>query len=112
SKPLRPGTVIEWDAVNIEVLEKSLDATLTVAVSSDGPDLETILEERGHLPLPPYMRRSDELADLERYQTVYARRTASAAAPTAGLHLTPALFERLRDRDVEVARPELESGLG
>jgi S-adenosylmethionine:tRNA ribosyltransferase-isomerase len=112
SKPLRPGTVIEWDTVSIEVLEKSVDGALTVAVATDGPDLESLLEERGHLPLPPYMRRSDELADLERYQTVYARRTASAAAPTAGLHLTPALFERLRERQVEVARLELEIGLG
>lgn len=112
SKPLRAGTVIEWDEVSIEVLDKSADATLLVAVDAGGKDFERVLEERGHLPLPPYMRRSDELADLERYQTVYARRTASAAAPTAGLHLTPALFERLRERNVRVARLELEIGLG
>jgi S-adenosylmethionine:tRNA ribosyltransferase-isomerase len=112
SKPLRPGTVIDWDEVSLEVLEKSADATLLVAVKTGGEDFERILEQRGHLPLPPYMRRSDELADLERYQTVYARRTASAAAPTAGLHLTPALFERLSGRQVEVARLELEIGLG
>ena len=112
SKPLRPGTVIEWDEIEIEVLDKSSDATLLVAVASGGRDFESILEERGHLPLPPYMRRSDELADLERYQTVYARRTASAAAPTAGLHLTPGLFERLRERNVEIGRLELEIGLG
>lgn len=111
SKPLRPGTVIEWDEVSIEVLEKSTEATLLVAVDAAGQDFERVLEARGHLPLPPYMRRSDELADLERYQTVYARRTASAAAPTAGLHLTPALFERLRARDVELGRLELEIGL-
>ncbi|MEO6600649.1 MAG: tRNA preQ1(34) S-adenosylmethionine ribosyltransferase-isomerase QueA [Polyangiaceae bacterium] len=112
SKPLRPGTVIDWDEVSIEVLDKSADATLLVAVATGGEDFESILEQRGHLPLPPYMRRSDELADLTRYQTVYARRTASAAAPTAGLHLTPALFERLSERRVEVARLELEIGLG
>jgi S-adenosylmethionine:tRNA ribosyltransferase-isomerase len=112
SKPLRPGTVIEWDAVQLEVLEKSEDATLLVRVSTGGEDFERILEERGHLPLPPYMRRSDELGDQERYQTVYARRTASAAAPTAGLHLTSALFEALSARRVEVARLELEIGLG
>lgn len=112
SKPLRPGTVIEWDELSIEVLDKSADATLLVAVDTRGPDLEQVLEQRGHLPLPPYMRRSDELGDLERYQTVYARRTASAAAPTAGLHLTPALFAQLAERSVEVARLELEIGLG
>jgi S-adenosylmethionine:tRNA ribosyltransferase-isomerase len=112
SKPLRSGTMIEWDEVNIEVLDKSADATLLVAVDAGGEDFERILELRAHLPLPPYMRRSDELSDLERYQTVYARRTASAAAPTAGLHLTEGLFERLRERNVEVARLELEIGLG
>ena len=112
SKPLRVGTRIEWDEVRIEVLEKSTDATLLVAVDPRGADFEQILDQRGHLPLPPYMRRPDEGSDLERYQTVYAKRTASAAAPTAGLHLTPQLFERLRQRGVELARLELEIGLG
>ena len=112
SKPLRVGTVIEWDEVRIEILERSADATLEVVVDAGGTDFEEVLAARGHLPLPPYMRRSDQSADLERYQTVYARRTASAAAPTAGLHLTPALFDRLQARGVEVARLELEIGLG
>lgn len=112
SKPLRVGTRVEWDEIRIEVLEKSLEATLLVAVDAAGVDFEQVLELRGHLPLPPYMRRADEAFDLERYQTVYARRTASAAAPTAGLHLTPRLFERLSERRVELARLELEIGLG
>jgi S-adenosylmethionine:tRNA ribosyltransferase-isomerase len=112
SKPLRVGTRIDWDEVRIEVLEKSPEATLLVAVDARGVDFEQILDQRGHLPLPPYMRRADEDRDLERYQTVYARRTASAAAPTAGLHLTAELFERLAERQVVVARLELEIGLG
>ena len=112
SKPLRVGTRIDWDEIRIEVLEKSVDATLLVARRRAGADFEQILDQRGHLPLPPYMRRADEAVDLERYQTVYARRTASAAAPTAGLHLTPELFERLAARGVEIARLELEIGLG
>ena len=112
SKPLRVGTRIEWDEVRIEVLEKSAEATLRVSVDAGGADFEQVLAQRGHLPLPPYMKRADEDFDLERYQTVYARRTASAAAPTAGLHLTPQLFERLSERRVEVARLELEIGLG
>jgi S-adenosylmethionine:tRNA ribosyltransferase-isomerase len=112
SKPLRVGTRIDWDEIRIEVLDKSAEGTLLVAVDAGGADFEQILDQRGHLPLPPYMRRTDEVLDLERYQTVYARRTASAAAPTAGLHLTPQLFERLRERHVEVARLELEIGLG
>ena len=112
SKPLRVGTCILWDEIRIEVLEKSAEATLLVAVEAGAADFEQVLAQRGHLPLPPYMRRADEDLDLERYQTVYARRTASAAAPTAGLHLTPQLFERLAERKVEIARLELEIGLG
>ncbi len=112
SKPIRVGTVLEWDDVRIEVLARSEEATLLVAVAAGGADFDQLLEERGHLPLPPYMRRTDELPDLERYQTVYARRTASAAAPTAGLHLTPELFERLGARGVRVGKLELEIGLG
>jgi S-adenosylmethionine:tRNA ribosyltransferase-isomerase len=112
SKPIRVGAVIDWDEVRFEILERSEDATLVVSVTTGGADFEQLLEQRGHLPLPPYMRRSDEPGDLERYQTVYARRTASAAAPTAGLHLTPELFERLAARGVQLARLELEIGLG
>ena len=112
SKPLRVGTVVEWDEIRIEIVERSEEATLRVAVDAGGADFERVLEARGHLPLPPYMRRSDELGDAERYQTVYARRTASAAAPTAGLHLTPDLFERLAARGVVRAELELEIGLG
>jgi len=112
SKPLRVGTVVLWEELRIEVVERSTEATLVVRVETLGRDFEQILEQRGRLPLPPYMRRGDEPTDLERYQTVYARRTASSAAPTAGLHLTEALFERFRARRIEVARLELEIGLG
>jgi S-adenosylmethionine:tRNA ribosyltransferase-isomerase len=112
SKPLRVGTRVEWDEVLVEVLEKSAEGTMSVAVDAKGVDFEHLLDQRGHLPLPPYMRRADQVDDLERYQTVYARRTASAAAPTAGLHFTPEIFERLRQRQVEIARLELEIGLG
>jgi len=112
SKPLRVGTRIDWGEVHIEVLQKSAEGTMLVAVDARGADFEQLLDQRGHLPLPPYMRRADESVDLERYQTVYARRTASAAAPTAGLHLTPEMFARLRERNVKVAQLELEIGLG
>jgi len=112
SKPLRVGTRIDWEEIEVEVLHKSTEGTMLVAVSGNRTDFEQILAQRGHLPLPPYMRRADQELDLERYQTVYARRTASAAAPTAGLHLTPEMFEQFRVRRVEVARLELEIGLG
>jgi S-adenosylmethionine:tRNA ribosyltransferase-isomerase len=112
SKPLRPGTVIDWEGTSITVLERHADAVLLVQVAAKREDFEQLLERRGRLPLPPYMGRADEPVDLERYQTVYARRTASSAAPTAGLHLSSELLDRLRARGVELARLELEIGLG
>jgi len=112
SKPLRLGTIIEWGEVELEMVERQADATLLFRVRTGGEPLETLLEREGHLPIPPYMARDDEPGDQERYQTVYARRTASAAAPTAGLHLTPELFSALQARGIEIARWELEIGLG
>jgi S-adenosylmethionine:tRNA ribosyltransferase-isomerase len=66
----------------------------------------------GHIPLPPYIRREDEPADLERYQTVFARQGSAVAAPTAGLHFTPEILERLRARGIEIAEITLDVGLG
>lgn len=76
-----------------------------------GPALEAV-ERHGHVPLPPYIRRADTPADRERYQTVFAREPGSVAAPTAGLHFTPQLLERLRDRGVETADLLLHVGPG
>jgi S-adenosylmethionine:tRNA ribosyltransferase-isomerase len=73
---------------------------------------DAYLETHGHVPLPPYIHRDDAPSDAERYQTVYARHFGSAAAPTAGLHLTEAMLERLRGRGVEVATLTLHVGLG
>jgi S-adenosylmethionine:tRNA ribosyltransferase-isomerase len=66
----------------------------------------------GHIPLPPYIKRADEPLDRERYQTVFARRGIAVAAPTAGLHFTPRILERIRARGVEIAELTLEVGLG
>lgn len=70
------------------------------------------LEALGHMPLPPYMHREDELGDRERYQTVFARTPGAVAAPTAGLHLTDALLGRLAVRDIQIAMITLHVGLG
>jgi S-adenosylmethionine:tRNA ribosyltransferase-isomerase len=78
-----------------------------------GPvDVLTTIEKIGHMPLPPYIRRGDEPMDRERYQTVFAQQPGAIAAPTAGLHFTPAILERLRARGVEVCEITLEVGLG
>jgi S-adenosylmethionine:tRNA ribosyltransferase-isomerase len=78
----------------------------------DPPIDEQWLDLYGRMPLPPYIRRHDTPMDSERYQTVYARIPGSAAAPTAGLHFTAALLERLRQHGVETAFVTLHVGLG
>ncbi len=91
---------LEVDGEVLDVLE---DGSRTVRLSDDGR-----LDEIGVVPLPPYIR--EPLADSERYQTVYSRVAGSVAAPTAGLHFTPALLDELRDRGVELAFVTLHVG--
>ena len=76
------------------------------------PDFFAVVESIGHVPLPPYIGRPDQPADRERYQTVYARERGSVAAPTAGLHFTPEVLERLCKRGIETAEITLHVGLG
>lgn len=78
----------------------------------DRPIDDAWLDLNGHLPLPPYIRREDELSDADRYQTVYARNMGSVAAPTAGLHYTPEILAALGARGVEIAYVTLHVGLG
>ncbi len=75
-------------------------------------DFFAAVERLGHVPLPPYIARPDAPGDRERYQTVYARERGSVAAPTAGLHFTPEVFDRLRARGIETAEVTLHVGLG
>ncbi|GAA3763423.1 tRNA preQ1(34) S-adenosylmethionine ribosyltransferase-isomerase QueA [Terriglobus aquaticus] len=80
----------------------------------DTPDFFARLDALGHIPLPPYLHRADTAEDRARYQTVYAdpAQPGSAAAPTAGLHFTPAILHRLDERGVETATVTLHVGLG
>lgn len=75
-------------------------------------DFFASVEEIGHIPLPPYIAREDSSADRERYQTVYAQERGSVAAPTAGLHFTPEILSRIRERGIETAEITLHAGLG
>ncbi len=70
------------------------------------------IEKLGHIPLPPYIHRPDADKDRERYQTVYAQQRGSVAAPTAGLHFTPEILDRIRERGVRIAYVTLHVGLG
>ena len=71
-----------------------------------------VLQKIGHIPLPPYIKREDELLDRDRYQTIFAERDGSVAAPTAGLHFTRSLFQSLRDQGVRIAMITLHIGIG
>jgi len=75
-------------------------------------DFFGLVEKIGHVPLPPYIGREDSSGDRERYQTVYARERGSVAAPTAGLHFTPEILKRVRERGIETAEVTLHVGLG
>jgi S-adenosylmethionine:tRNA ribosyltransferase-isomerase len=81
-------------------------------VSRDTRSVSEHLERLGHTPLPPYIRRKDEVSDRERYQTVFAKQPGSIAAPTAGLHFTPEILEKIHGRGVEICELTLEVGLG
>lgn len=105
-----PGKVLNLpEDLEVEVIESRADERM-LRFSRDFD--EDYLERNGHLPLPPYIRREDEPEDSERYQTIYAKNCGSAAAPTAGLHFTPALMDDLRARDIELAFLTLHVGLG
>ncbi len=109
ARRLRKGeTLVAADGTEvIEVGER--DSEGIVSVRLIGEDPHAVITRFGTAPLPPYI--TETLTDPERYQTVYSRRPASAAAPTAGLHLTDSVLERLAARGIEVARVELVVGL-
>ena len=85
----------------------------TVRLTADGgADVDAVIDAIGHVPLPPYIKRPDVLADRERYQTVFAARRGSVAAPTAGLHLTDALLDALAQAGIERVAVTLHVGYG
>jgi S-adenosylmethionine:tRNA ribosyltransferase-isomerase len=94
-----------------EVKEVLGDGHYRVSFSETGP-FRKFLEEVGHIPLPPYIKRPDEVSDRERYQTLFAKDDGSVAAPTAGLHFTSELLESLKKKGVEKAEVVLHVGLG
>jgi S-adenosylmethionine:tRNA ribosyltransferase-isomerase len=111
TSPLREGSRIEAGELLLEVIGRRDGGLLVVRVLAGGP-LEAFLEQHGHVPIPPYIRREDEAADVERYQTVFAEKLGSVAAPTAGLHLTDAALAALSARGVTFGRLTLHIGLG
>lgn len=97
-RKLKPGrTVVVAPELSVHIVDVRPDGRRIVRVESP-LGVREALERFGRLPLPPYLQRDDEPMDRERYQTVYARREGSVAAPTAGLHFTPGLFARVDGR--------------
>jgi S-adenosylmethionine:tRNA ribosyltransferase-isomerase len=112
SAKLRPGTSLEvGEDLTVVVGEDLGEGRRHVElVHPAAAELLDVLGRHGEVPLPPYI--TEPLADPERYQTTYADRPGSVAAPTAGLHLTPAVLAAIRARGIEVAEVELVVGLG
>ena len=109
---MRPGRIITIaPGFRVEIVETTPRRTRIVRLHADMPVSDAI-EQFGHIPLPPYIDRADDLADSDRYQTVYAREPGSVAAPTAGLHFTPALLSRLEARGVTRVEVVLHVGAG
>lgn len=114
SKTPKPGTVISFaNDFHLTATESGHFGRWQVDIRWRG-DLTALLQEHGHLPLPPYIRRPDSEADKERYQTTYSanEKTGSVAAPTAGLHFTPQLREDLKSAGFQWAEVTLYVGYG
>lgn len=107
----RPGAEFIFGDGRLRAVVESVaeEGTRIVRFTCREP-FEQVLEELGHMPLPPYI--TETLQDRERYQTVYSKATGSAAAPTAGLHFTEALMDRLRQKGVDIQTLTLHVGLG
>jgi S-adenosylmethionine:tRNA ribosyltransferase-isomerase len=99
------------EGLEAEIVARGAFGERTLRFESQG-GLFGQIETIGHVPLPPYIKRSDEAADRERYQTVFAREPGSVAAPTAGLHFTNEILDACRVRGAEIAHITLHVGLG
>ncbi|MFI0474582.1 tRNA preQ1(34) S-adenosylmethionine ribosyltransferase-isomerase QueA [Halomonas sp. HMF6819] len=111
SKSPKPGTELIFEGGIHAVVEGRRDALFELRFLGETPMI-ALLEAHGHMPLPPYITRDDELSDRERYQTVYARRDGAVAAPTAGLHFDQPLLDALKAKGVESAFVTLHVGAG
>ncbi|MDT8436721.1 MAG: tRNA preQ1(34) S-adenosylmethionine ribosyltransferase-isomerase QueA [Gemmatimonadota bacterium] len=109
---LKPGRVVEVaEGFAVRIEDSRADGSRRVRLEGEG-DPRALIERHGRVPLPPYLRRDADEEDRVRYQTVYAAREGSVAAPTAGLHFTPELLARIEARGVAVERVTLHVGVG
>lgn len=114
ARRLKPGKkIIFGETLSAEVLERSDDGRVIVRFEADG-DFDSILDQIGKTPLPPYIKRDETSIDTDRdrYQTVFARERGAIAAPTAGLHFTPRILEDIKAKGVTVTEITLHVGYG
>ncbi|POQ98247.1 S-adenosylmethionine:tRNA ribosyltransferase-isomerase [Alkalispirochaeta sphaeroplastigenens] len=111
TKKQRLGRVFRFDPSGITARVSSVEPPYRELTFSE-PVTDQWLDEHGHIPLPPYIARTDSPDDAQRYQTVYARAVGSVAAPTAGLHFTKEILQALQDRGVEIHFVTLHVGIG
>jgi S-adenosylmethionine:tRNA ribosyltransferase-isomerase len=101
----------EGESLRAQVIARGTFGERTIRFDPED-DFSRIIDQIGHVPLPPYIAREDAAEDRARYQTIYARERGSVAAPTAGLHFTPRILSRLQERGIEIAEITLHVGLG
>jgi S-adenosylmethionine:tRNA ribosyltransferase-isomerase len=118
SRKVQPGEHLNFAAADgaaplltAEVLAAGEFGERTLRFAST-PDFQGILEQIGHMPLPPYIHRNDNPEDRDRYQTVFSHEPGSAAAPTAGLHFTPEILDQIRRNGIQIETITLHVGLG
>lgn len=113
ARRLRPGKRVQFDDdLSAELLSKEADGGVIVQFQTE-VDFNDALDKAGRTPLPPYIKRADgDRSDRERYQTVFAKNRGAIAAPTAGLHFTRAILDRIRATGTEVAEVTLHVGYG
>lgn len=109
ARRIRPGTAMRADSLRMTVTTEPDRGVVVLEIVTDGHDVDDLLPGLGEVPLPPYFHGT--LDDDERYQTMFARATGSAAAPTAALHFTPEIVESLQSRGVHITEVELDVGL-
>jgi S-adenosylmethionine:tRNA ribosyltransferase-isomerase len=114
-KKLRVGQRLRFGGgeLEAEIIAHGNEGMRTLRFSSaTGAVAIDEISRLGHMPLPPYIDRADEASDRERYQTIFASQPGAIAAPTAGLHFTPKILEKIRERGIEICELTLHVGLG
>lgn len=111
-RAFKPGATVEFQGTPAQVVQVNDDGTRVLRFELGAQDFMAWLDQVGHIPLPPYIERADEVADKDDYQTVFAKNSGAVAAPTASLHFSSAMLDALRAKGVHIAEVTLHVGAG